>query len=1480
MAETGDPAMDIQEELQALKRSFEAMTETGDPAMDIQEELQASKRSFEAMTETGDPAMDIQEELQALKRSFKLDISNLQEKNAELEAKNADLEEKHLDAKKAISELRNLVQKNGRIIDKDEGDDSILMNTNAYTFLYTSALCSAPFIAGVVTSLIQYTVFSLFLLDLLNTTSIPPGVTTLVRACQAIAIIIAFLVETDMLTALRGMFYREGFDEMANAFDGFAPWKFYFANALMGMQGLLGKFVAFSLITFADNVFDLLLNFTAVMFVSELDEIVFLLSKAGYVGRRAERLAKKIQKMKLPQRPPNGNLRHVHLFLYGLTLVAAFIAFAFVVHQQDSQNSLADFVKVQFGDEVDPTLGLFSGCYEKQLKDGWDARVRYVQTQSDRGQGDFEYCLVDGLQTWVFAIVQSKTACDDNFALRSSEERSTSFDLLDAKGDQWLFETGNAISEFQLGEIDPSRFEIECGTISVKGDTTSSTEELCPVMTVDVDAIGFSGSHDWSKTFVLLENLNSEVVQFYQRPVFIGDSLGSEGYELLFFAGRRWVLATTKLLTEDDDPFNMENVISLFESSGFWLLELRTEALSYLSEAVNQGNDRGTPLGLQWYNARYADGVAFPFADISRPVDGSFRCGKCNSRTNPCLYEGICQDDGTCICSHGTSGRLCEIKPLSDGVCNPFFNTAPDEYDGGDCCVATCSKANCGVGEMNFAFGQSLQRNGTGFPNCNDPSMVPLTIYLETEIVEDAGSGFASYTVELHCEEADTTPMRVALDPSIVGTLNETVYVDDKAGSCLLSFIGIQSWTGLNISYQIMDGLDSSADSMLLMNEERNITADGIFALPTVYSRCLKETLAGVVDAHDLYTGSYQDEAFARLSNEATKFENCSSNQEYLIERYSLVALSTAEEAPESWISSKDHCLWSRVTCDGSRVVELTYDGLTNGALKGLLAPEFTLLRHSERIDVFGNEFSESTIPTEVGTLSALTSLLLSINGLSGTVPTEVGKLTALTDLRLNDNALSGTIPSEVGKLTALTDLRLYDNALSGTIPSEVGKLIALSYLSLRTNALSGTVPSEVGSMSALTDLRLFDNALSGTLPSEVGKLGALKILSLRDNALSGTIPSQVGNLGAMKLLSLRDNSLSGTLPSEVGSMSALTALYLYGNRLSGSIPSELGNMTALKTMWLYNNALSGALPSEIGNMSALAALRLNGNRLSGTIPSQVGNLSALTVLNLNNNALPGTIPSEVGNLSALTKLWLYNNTLSGTIPSEVGNLSALIALQLHTNALSGTIPSEVGNWISLAVLGLYNNMFSGSLPSEIGLLDNLLYLNLRNNVLNGTLPSEIGLLTNLQYLILEGNKLSGPLPTEILRLTNLTQLELSGNLFSEEEVDEVMVSLGLDFSCNETIVEMALTSDHSPDETTWEITIGDGSVVASGGGYVLESITHDEKVCVPLDGCNFTLFDQDEDGGPTVEITRLGKVYQIDGAFTNQVVVDICAKC
>ena len=44
----------------------------------------------------------------------------------------------------------------------------------------------------------------------------------------------------------------------------------------------------------------------------------------------------------------------------------------------------------------------------------------------------------------------------------------------------------------------------------------------------------------------------------------------------------------------------------------------------------------------------------------------------------------------------------------------------------------------------------------------------------------------------------------------------------------------------------------------------------------------------------------------------------------------------------------------------------------------------------------------------------------------------------------MNDNGLTGTVPSEMGLLTKLTTLLLHGNELSGFVPSELGDLVML----------------------------------------------------------------------------------------------------------------------------------------------------------------------------------------------------------------------------------------------------------------------------------------------------------------------------------------------------------------------------------------------------------------------------------------------------
>ena len=74
-------------------------------------------------------------------------------------------------------------------------------------------------------------------------------------------------------------------------------------------------------------------------------------------------------------------------------------------------------------------------------------------------------------------------------------------------------------------------------------------------------------------------------------------------------------------------------------------------------------------------------------------------------------------------------------------------------------------------------------------------------------------------------------------------------------------------------------------------------------------------------------------------------------------------------------------------------------------------------------------------------------------------------------ELDLGDKGLSGEIPSELGSLSNLTTLHLYGNELSGEIPAELGNLSNLTTLGLQSNELSGEIPPELGSLSNLIQL-------------------------------------------------------------------------------------------------------------------------------------------------------------------------------------------------------------------------------------------------------------------------------------------------------------------------------------------------------------------------------------------------------------------------
>ena len=55
----------------------------------------------------------------------------------------------------------------------------------------------------------------------------------------------------------------------------------------------MSLFVSYVLIVQSDNVFDLLLNFTAAMFISELDDIAFGLAERSYLAGASREMLKR-----------------------------------------------------------------------------------------------------------------------------------------------------------------------------------------------------------------------------------------------------------------------------------------------------------------------------------------------------------------------------------------------------------------------------------------------------------------------------------------------------------------------------------------------------------------------------------------------------------------------------------------------------------------------------------------------------------------------------------------------------------------------------------------------------------------------------------------------------------------------------------------------------------------------------------------------------------------------------------------------------------------------------------------------------------------------------------------------------------------------------------------------------------------------------------------------------------------------------------
>ncbi|CAL5423247.1 unnamed protein product [Camellia sinensis] len=115
---------------------------------------------------------------------------------------------------------------------------------------------------------------------------------------------------------------------------------------------------------------------------------------------------------------------------------------------------------------------------------------------------------------------------------------------------------------------------------------------------------------------------------------------------------------------------------------------------------------------------------------------------------------------------------------------------------------------------------------------------------------------------------------------------------------------------------------------------------------------------------------------------------------------------------------------------------------------------------------------------------------------LTGSLSSDILSLSELQYLDLSNNkGLTGTLPSLIGNLNQLTTLILIGCSFFGPIPDSIGSLQQLVFLALNANNFSGPIPPSIGNLSNLSWLDLTENQLNGTILVSSGSTTGLDML-------------------------------------------------------------------------------------------------------------------------------------------------------------------------------------------------------------------------------------------------------------------------------------------------------------------------------------------------------------------------------------------------
>ena len=538
--------------------------------------------------------------------------------------------------------------------------------------------------------------------------NLPLGATRLVHAGQAIAIFLIFLVNDGLWNS--SVQLLNGYnDDLKNADIKFFWW--LVSNVLRFAEGLAATAVIFVLIMLSDNIVTLFKDFTAMTFISSLDDVVFQLAKMAVLGRSLKHATEcgedivvtrtdlinsgksrsriSVKSCQYKIRTPLFVIFVIMVSIYSLWLYIGFIP-------QMTGAYLCQKMYVELDDVANPKLAFFSGNYNIIRNIKPFGFIDYVEERAANADEGMRIKLENNKWVFLRKYHNSKSPCV--WAESENVKDEEQFNLFKVDASSWFATQRPVCPQDDEGEDDlsdsalPIKLIFEClDQYPIQSIFQNSDADVCEEIEIDErPQFGeFVNAKTWERQFSILKS-EKNLMEVYNHPVYF--KTRDNEHQYVIYAGTRWGMFA---LGRNEYP----SVTSLFEQEHFHLVNANIN-FTFFSETVNFQSPGYTfsPVGLKWYLASNPTIEGYQRVEMNSVVTANFICSACGN-DNPCFFDGVCTNTKICQCKTGSYGKLCQVPPTGNGNCDTFFNKIEFNFDGGDCCLETCvstPKHQCG----------------------------------------------------------------------------------------------------------------------------------------------------------------------------------------------------------------------------------------------------------------------------------------------------------------------------------------------------------------------------------------------------------------------------------------------------------------------------------------------------------------------------------------------------------------------------------------------------------------------------------------------------------------------------------------------------------------------------------------------------------------------------------------------------------------